>query len=359
MDYGAGSYLNVLDENEIPMFTYHNIGITQGSVNVLISKSQGGKTTLAMRMAAAIIESYINPFLQSKSRATLEKAYGKKLPEAGAYPIIQILDTEKTLPIDYAKKIMQYTNKQTSRHVMINPISTDRDLINILVKHADYKKQHMNKIVHPMLNIFGKPIIDYPPTVLIIDSMSNLILEEYDDLSQETYGKMTQNTAGAKRARIISALYSQLVNYAKLYNITIFSINHINKMPPMNGIPVKQYRGLRAGETIGGGERAIYLAANILRLDVIKSINTVSSNAVNLGDDVNGFITISKWIKSKSNSKMNESQLIYISDFGYDPFMSNVWNAKERSDLLKSGNFFYLPGFEKNRFTMKNAKEVF
>ena len=62
-DYGAGSYLNVYDADERLMFNYHNIGIGKGSVNVIIAKSQGGKTTLAIKMAIAILEPYINQML--------------------------------------------------------------------------------------------------------------------------------------------------------------------------------------------------------------------------------------------------------------------------------------------------------
>ena len=61
LDYGCGTYLNVYNDNEEPIYTYHNIGIGSGSVNSLLSKSQGGKTTLAIQMGCAIIEPYLNP----------------------------------------------------------------------------------------------------------------------------------------------------------------------------------------------------------------------------------------------------------------------------------------------------------
>ena len=220
----------------------------------------------------------------------------------------------------------------------------------------------------PMLDMFGKPIIDYPPTILIIDSMSQLLLEDCDDPSSikkkdatimDIYQTATQNTAGARRAKIITALNSQLVNYAKRYNIIIFSINHINKMLPVNGIPVKQYRGLRAGETIGGGEKAIYLAANILRLDVIKNVGGQSSTSLNLGDGVKGHVAIASWIKSKSNSKSNQCQLVYTNQAGYDPLLSNLYFAKENGDLIKSGNGFCVRDFEQYKFTLKNYAQVF
>lgn len=370
LDYGTGSYLTVCDDDEVPLYQYHNIGVCCGSVNVLISKSQGGKTSLALAMGAAIIERYITMMLYRKSAEDIKRATGMKgdVPELTGMPFIQILDTEKTLPVDYAKKVARYTNKLTERHIIINPITTDRDLMTALEKHVKFKVDHMQKVPMPMLDMFGKPIIDYPPTILIIDSMSQLLLEDCDDPSSikkkdatimDIYQTATQNTAGARRAKIITALNSQLVNYAKRYNIIIFSINHINKMLPVNGIPVKQYRGLRAGETIGGGEKAIYLAANILRLDVIKNVGGQSSTSLNLGDGVKGHVAIASWIKSKSNSKSNQCQLVYTNQAGYDPLLSNLYFAKENGDLIKSGNGFCVRDFEQYKFTLKNYAQVF
>lgn len=364
LDYGAGSYLTVKDEDDIPKFYYHNIGISGGSVNVIISKSQGGKTTLAMRMAASIIEPYINDFIYTR----IMSGQTYKEVEMNGVPFIQILDTEKTLPTDYAKKIMVFTNKMVKSHVMINPITTDKDLIRCLEQHVKYKVSNMKKIQMPMLDMFGNPIIDFPPTVLIIDSASQLLLEDCDDPNSDKksnkdiitiYEDATQNTAGARRAKIISALYSQMVNYANRYNIIIFSINHINKLLPVNGVPVKQYRGLRAGETIGGGEKAIFLASSILRLDVIKNVSPTGSTSVNLGDTIKGHIAVASWIKSKSNSKSNVSQLVYTSDNGYDMLLSNLWMAKETGILKEIGRMYAIPGYDNLKFTMKTYPEVF
>ena len=370
LDYGAGSYLTVYDEEEYPIYTYHNIGIPRGSVNVLISKSQGGKTTLAINMAVAIIEAYISQFIRNRMMENQWEGKSKADPYYDGSPIIQILDTEKTLPTDYVKKVAQYTNKLTKEHVIINPITTDKDLIRCLEQHVKYKVDHMKKIQMPMLDMYGKPIFDYPPTVMISDSTSQLLIEDCDDPAMIKKGKNAatisniydnniQNTAGARRAKIITALYSQLVNYADRYNIIIFSINHINKMLPVNGMPVKQYRGLRAGETIGGGEKAIYLANSILRLDVIKNVSSVGTTSVNLGDDVKGHIAIASWIKSKTNSRSNNCQLVYTNRAGYDPLLSNLWQMKENGTLKEAGRFLYLPGYEDCKFTMKTFRDVF
>lgn len=369
LDYGAGSYLNVCDDNEVPLYTYHNIGIGRGSVNVLLSKSQGGKTTLAINMAAAIIEPYINRLLYDNMMRGYDKP---KMKDAfDGVPIIQILDTEKTLPIDYVKRISNYTNKLIKKHVIINTITTDKDLMRCLEQHVTYKVTHMEKIRMPMNDMFGNPIMEYPPTVMIIDSASQLLMEDCDDPSTikkgkkgnsitDIYDNNTMNTAGARRAKVITALYSQLVNYADRYNIIIFSINHINKMLPVNGIPIKQYRGLKAGETIGGGEKAIYLASSILRLDVIKNISsTAGGSSLDLGDNVTGHIAIASWIKSKSNSKANKSQLVYTGESGYDPLLSNLYFAKENHALGEKGRSLYIPGYEDYKFTLKDYRDVF
>lgn len=369
-DYGTGSYLTVHDDNERALYQYHNIGFCQGSVNTIIAKSQGGKTTLTIAMAAAIIEPYINQFIQLKTFWDLQRHHAPKKGfdfDMEGYPFIEILDTEKTLPVDYVKKITQYTNSLVKKHIVINPITTDRDLMVALDKHVKFKAAHMKRIPMPILDMFGNPIYEYPPTVMIVDSSSQLLLEDCDDPSMakkgegilDIYNSATQNTAGARRAKIITALYSQIVNYAKKYNVIIFMINHINKMLPVNGIPVKQYRGLKAGETIGGGEKAIYLTATILRLDVIKSIGYESSTSLNLGDGVKGFVAKATWIKSKSNSKSNSSLLCYTDKAGYDPLLSNLYQGHENGDLLKSGNYHYISGYEKYRFTLKNYQDVF
>ena len=364
LDYGCGSYMTAKDNEDNPIYMYHNIGISRGSVNVIISKSQGGKTTLAIKMAAAIIEPYLNRFLYQRMLKGEKYTY----PEMDGMPIIQILDTEKTLPTDYVKKIAAFTNKMMQRHVIINPITTDTDVIKCLDNHVRYKVTHMKKVMMPMRDMYGNPIMEYPPTVLIIDSTSQLLLEDCDDPNSvkksakgivEIYADAVQNTSGARRAKIISALYSQLVNYADKYNIIIFSINHINKTLPVNGIPVKQYRGLRAGETIGGGEKAIFLASSILRLDVIKNVSATSTTSVNLGDDIKGHIAAASWIKSKSNAKSNVCQLVYTNENGYDPLLSNLYMAKEDKVLGESGRFLYIPGYEDLKFTMKTYSEVF
>lgn len=373
LDYGCGSYVNVYDDNENPMYTYHNIGINSGSVNTVISKSQGGKTTLATQMAEAIIEPYYSKLYTDRFVQEIAKKTGTKVNPLQALPFIEIFDTEMTSSTDYAKKLGHYTNKQVNQRIKLHNISTDTELVELLEKHVEFKVKYMSPQICPMLDMFGNPILEYPPTVIIIDSMTQLLLEAVDDPEkvgskkeglQAIYEAQTKGPAGALRAKVISALYSQLVSIAKRYNIIVFSINHINKMPAVMGIPVKQFRGLKGGETLSGGERAIYLSSSILRLDVIKNVGGMSSTSVDLGtkedgEPIKGFISIASWIKCKSNSKSNTCQLGFTDVNGYDQLLSNLWHAKEIGDLQKKGNFYYVDKHPDLPFTFKNYTDVF
>ena len=125
------------------------------------------------------------------------------------------------------------------------------------------------------------------------------------------------------------------------------------------GIPVRQVRFLRGGETVSGGERALYLSSSVLRLDVIKTISPDISSAVNLGEGIKGHITIANWAKCKSNSKSNTCHLCFTNTNGYDPLLSNLWQGKEMGDLHKKGNFYFVDKHPDKLFTFKNYSDVF
>lgn len=356
LDYAAGNYVIVYNADEIPQSVYHNIGIVGGSYNTIISKSQGGKTTLIIKLAVAIVEPFVNAILKKQF---IDKTRNPKF-KGDIVPLIHILETEGTLDYSYVKKLTQYPNRVLNKVVDISHINTDKELIAGVEKHCRYKEQNMEKIYMPMNDLFGNPIYCYPPTVLIIDSMTDLSLDEYAREDMSSYESQIQNAAGMRRAKIISAIVTKLNTLAKRYNIIIFAVNHINIAAQMTMMPQpKQYRGLKQGETLNGGERAIYLSSNILRLDVFKEIGITKSSMVNFGEDITGFISRASWIKCKSNSRGNTAQLVYTNEFGYDPLLSNLWQAKEMGHLPKSGNYFYLPGLPQFKFSLKNARSVF
>lgn len=373
LDYAAGNVLTVHDpaDNDLPMFQYHNIGVAGGQFITVISKTQGGKSSLTLALGAGIIEPYITQWRYNQAVSELCKDQGIKVPVLDNYPMIEVLDSEHTMSIDYARKVCRYSASMAERYIKITDVVTDRDLMRALKKHIEYKVKCLQKIPMPMVDTMNRPVFNYPPTVMIIDSISNLLLEDAPEGTEgsankkgdmiSVYESAVQNTAGARKAKVLGTLISYLVDYAKRYNIIMFSIAHIkNSLPGPTGIPTKAARFLRAGERLsGGGEASYYLTSSMLRLDVYKSIGVYKSTQLNLGDGVDGFISLCQWIKCKTNSKANTVKLAYTNLSGYDPLLSCLIHDKEEDRLAKAGNFYYLKDYPEFKFSLKNYAEVF
>ncbi len=355
-DYMNGVNVISYDDDEIPLERYHNIGLLHGSVNTLISKSNVGKTTLAVGLAAGIIEPWIkDPLLRTFINPELNPKF--ELVKTG---LIQFIDAEKTFDISNAKRITKYPNHILKNHLEINQISTDRELIRCIEKHVKFKTDTMKKLYMPVKDIYGARILSYPPTVCIIDSFNKINPEDTEGLDTKEYDKAISNTAGARRARIISSIYSSLVNYAKYYNIIFICINHINTAPNMSFLPQpKQYHGLKVGETISGGERAIYLASNIGRMDKLKDIGGEKTSALNFGEGIEGTVVRYTNIKSKTNKFGANCQLVYLNSVGYDPLYSTMYEAMSNGDIEKSGNSFVLDRYPDVKLNIRNFKDKF
>lgn len=355
LDYINGSTVICYDDDENPFKMYDNIGIMNGSLNMIIGKSQVGKSTIASKLAVGILESWLNPVVRAHLRID-ELNPGVEIP----MPLLHYVDTEKTMSADYIKKMSGYRNRELKAILELSLASTDKDLQQALKWHCKYKEDNMPKIKMSQCDLYGKPIVNYPPTVMIIDSMTQVNSEDSDEATDEAYAHATQLTAGARRAQMIGKMNTMLVNVAKKYNIIIFEISHINVAPQMSIVPVaKQFRALKQGETIAGGEKQLYLATSILRLDFLKNVGTEKASMKNLGEGVTGFITEARFIKTKSNSRGFSANLVYTNEKSYDPLISTMYQAMEVGDVTKVGNNYILDDYPDIKFNIKNFLDVF
>lgn len=355
LDYINGSETISYDEEERPCGKFHNIGITNGSLNIIIGKSHVGKTTIAVKMAVGIVETWMNSVVMDHM-GIRELNKGVDIPA----PLIHYVDVEKTMSADYVKKMSGYRNKELKQILELIQASTYEDVQKALKWHCKYKEENLPKIKMPQCDVYGNNIVNYPPTIMIIDSATQINSEDSDSAEDDAYEHATQLTAGARRAQMIGKLNTMLVNVAKKYNIIVFEISHINQAPQMSMVPqAKQYRALKQGEVISGGEKQLYLANSILRLDPWATIGTEKASMKNFGEGVTGFIAQAQFIKSKSNNKSSHTLLCYTDDLSYDPFISTIYQAMQLGDIQKAGNFYALDAYPEHKFTIKNAIEVF
>lgn len=355
LDYINGSASISYDDDENPCGLYHNIGVMNGSLNIIIGKSQVGKSTIATKMSVGILETWMNMVVQ-EHMGIRKLNPGVELPA----PLLHYIDLEKTMSADYIKKMSGYRNRELKAILELTRASTYEDVQKALKWHCRYKEVNMTPIKMPVNDVYGDPIVNYPPTVMIIDSATQINSDDADTAEDEGFEHATQMTAGARRAQMIGKLNTMLVNVAKKYNIVIFEISHINQQPQMTMMPTaKQYRALKPGETIAGGEKQLYLATSILRLDQRFWIGTEKASMKNFGEGVTGFITDAQFIKTKSNAKGSIVQLVYTEKMSYDPFLSTAYFAMQTGDIKKVGNNYVLDDYPDYKFNIKNIQEVF
>lgn len=350
-DYGGGINHVVYDDDEIPVKVYHNIGTMCGGVSIYIGKSNTGKTQLALKKLVAMAE----PFLTDVGYQTY---FGKAKSDRDGESSIVIADSEHTLELSNTKRITNLPNKLLKRYITQTDVSTDIDLMALITSHCEYKSKHMKPITMPLPDLYGDPIVVYPPTFMLIDSMSNITVDGIDGM--DGYAKSVNNMAGAQRAKRITTMMTIIVDVAQRYNINFAIINHINKNINTNsfGPVAKQYRGLKQDESLGGGERGLYLAAYMGRIDHVKDIDSEVPSAINMGEGISGAVVRLKQIKSKTNVFGFSTKLIHTNEDGYNFTLSALYEAIDRGWIAQKGYTYYLDKYPDKKFTLKRNKDL-
>lgn len=175
---------------------------------------------------------------------------------------------------------------------------------------------------------FGKPVMIFQPTVIIIDSLTTVLNETFSpDNSKDIQGmeKMRSNTEGARDAKTVKGFFKDVIPLCKEANIIIFGINHINNNMSMTIMPVgKSQNYLKQDEIIPGGKSMIYYPFNIAKL-IAKPSDDFKEDI----DGFNGHIVQVEPIKSSSNQSGNNSkgvvfELIFSFKNGFDPLRSII-----------------------------------
>lgn len=243
IDYALGFEVNVKDESGTIIKKRICLGLQAGSFNVITGPTQSFKTTLGIQMVANV--GYANNgniiHIDAENRLVLQRAKTlTKLPESwfdGEFPRYVIKGGAIGYDTLQAYVTEVYENKM--RH------------IDVLLKDTGEVDDH------------NRPIKLMPPTVIFVDSLSDIISKEYDIRDRKEWDKqkeMRSNTDGMQNAKTLKGVISDILPMLKEANIIMLVIAHENANVAMTAFagPKKQFQYGNKDIKISGGKAVEY-----------------------------------------------------------------------------------------------------
>lgn len=249
IDYYLGYIVNVRDESGQIIKQRECIGLQAGSFNVLTGATQSFKTTLGMQMASNIAYQFNGNVvhIDAENRLSLQRVKTlTKLPEDwfdADYPRYAIKNGAigyDTLQ-EYITEI--YENKMKYK--------------DVLTKDTGEVDDH------------NRPIMLMPPTIVFLDSLSDVIAKEYDIRDKKEWDKqkeMRSNTDGMQNAKTLKGVINDILPMLKEANIIFITIAHENANVVMTAFagPKKQFQYGNKDIKISGGRTVEYNASALM-----------------------------------------------------------------------------------------------
>lgn len=301
------------------------LGLSDGSINMLISDSGVGKTTIASQIAWNICKRFATScvfYEQSEVGTNIQRLKN----------LTGLDDTE-------------FSNRFIVRDAGITTESIYRRVKTIHDIKVDNSKDYVYDT--GLIDDRGNKVIKYEPTIMIVDSVK-LTLSEKNSEAEET-----NNMTGATTAKTNSEYYTKMVPLCREANIIMILINHITVDVNTGFMPKKpQLPYLKQNESLPGGKALTYIQNNIFRLDIKTKYKPEEGFGIT-GSAVNVDI-----VKSRTN-KTSRARccLVFDQDIGYDNELSMFLMLKDEKLLDGSGAYLKLPGYDK-KFSQKQFKPL-
>lgn len=325
---GTVVHVNGNDRN----FAYNCVGIIDGSANSIIGRSGSGKSTLCIQMAGNIIR----PFVK------------KGLPTA-----LYVEDIEGSLPLARKEFLLGLNREEINKYVHIrnSGITTENVFQSIRTIH-DIKVENRKDFEYDTgyYDTDGNRIFKLVPTVFIIDSLPMLLPEDVAN-ADEIEGRMVASNI----AKTNTQLVKKMTQLQKDANIIILTVNHINPDIQMGFIPKPaQISGLKQGERLPGGNAAIYLANNMLRVD----------DSITLKKDkdyrIDGSIVNVTLLKSRTNATKRSVPMIFNKSEGkFDDILSMFHLLKSEGKFKGAGAYLFLDSCPDVKFGVSTFMQVY
>ena len=195
----------------------------------------------------------------------------------------------------------------------------------------------------------GNRIYKLEPSIVILDSVAMLMPEDLTSEGKDG-GEIAGSMAITGVAKVNTQLVKRVIPMLKAANIIWFVINHI--LPDPSPIPKKaQVAWLKIGERCPGGETAIYLANNFIRVND----STKLSAEKDLG--VYGINVELELVKSRTNKPGITVPLILDYNEGFNKELSLYALLKKHNRINGAGAYLYIGEHSEYKFSQKKIME--
>lgn len=326
-DYRNGYKVQVMDTNENLIKTYASIGIKAGTFVTVIGKSGVAKTTWCAQVAYNIVKPYENAFVIH-------------------------YDLEQALNYTRIKNVTGASQQELAdKYILRQEKNYLEDIFDSLIAIANEKEADKKAFQYDtgLVDEFNNPIRAFVPTVVLIDSIPSLASKEMDD------EEMKGQTEAMRMAQKLKQFYKKLLPIIKTYNITVFTINHINDKVEMNAFTKTQPQVmyLKMDEAVPGGNAPVYYADTF-----VKFISAGKFNSEDNGFD--GFMVKVDFIKSRSNKAGGAGcNMIYNQATGFDPILTLMQYAEDMGMVDGRNPYRYFKGFEDAKFDSRKFRKYF
>lgn len=324
-DFVNGTIVHVQTEDK--SFSYYSVGITDGSMVMLIGRSGCGKTTYTVQAAANIIRPFktstifhddIEGGLNSSRREVLTRMTPQELEE---------------------------------RYIIRNTGITSENWYQRIKMIHDIKMENREEFEYDtnLLDSRGNRIVKLEPTVYILDSLALLTPEKFAE-EDELSGQMSTTATAKANAQV----FRRVMPLLKSANIILMVINHINQKVDINPMQRKkaQVSYLKQDETLPGGNTPIYLCNNMIRFDDNSKLKEsdafgISGSLVDLG-----------LVKSRTNKAGQYATLVFNQETGFDEELSLLVLLKNNGRINGAGAYLYIGDHDEIKFSQKKFKET-
>lgn len=335
LDYNLGFNVNVFNDNDELIETYPALGVTTGSIVTIIGKSHVGKTTLAIQIASNIVR----PF-PSGVVIHYDLEGGTNMTRIG------VLSRYQASEMKNGKYVLRQHGASIEEIKM--------SIAKIYKEKVDNPKLYQYET--GKLDEFGKPIVAFEPTCIIIDSVAALspMINENTKDGIKALEEISSQTDTMRLTAEVGRFLKECLPMMKAGNIIMFLINHIKTKPGMGVPQAPELRFLKQDETLPCGKALQYYTNTMIRLTAI------GAEKYSLEDDgFNGFGVQAQFIKNRSNADGTIAPLVFDKLTGYDSLRSSFMLAKSLGMTGGNRNGYYFINDKEQKFTLSEIHDYF